>query len=51
MLKSIATAENEQAKLTLVGEREKEVLKKANDSLDEDAKALVGNKEKAYSAC
>ena len=38
---SIATAKNELSKLMPAGEREKEVLKKATDSLDKGAKALA----------
>ena len=41
MQDSIATVKNELSKLTITGEREKEVLKKATDSLDEGAKALA----------
>ena len=38
---SIATAKNKLAKMVPAGEREKEALKKATDSLDEGAKALT----------
>ena len=38
---SIATARNELAKMVPAGEKEREALKKATDSLDEGAKALA----------
>ena len=38
---SIATAKSELAKLTPVGDKDKEVLKKTTESLDEGAKALA----------